>query len=188
MFRLYFNIFWGKEKNSHSEHTPHESPLIMTVPLLILALLSCVTGFIPFSKFVSSDNLGFGMHIDMTVALSGIAVAVVGIGIATALYMRGSNRPERIAQALGGLYRATLHKFYMDELWQFITKSVIFKCICAPIAWFDRHVIDATMNGLATVTHKTSASIKGLQSGQVQFYTWIFLIGALIAGIVALCV
>ncbi|MDR1592145.1 MAG: NADH-quinone oxidoreductase subunit L [Prevotellaceae bacterium] len=188
MFRLYYSIFWGKEKVHHGEHKPHESPLIMTVPLLILALLSCVTGFIPFSKFVSSDNLGFDMHIDMTIALSSIAVAVVGIGVATALYMRGGDLPQKIAQRLGGLYRATFHKFYMDEVWQFITKSVIFKCICAPIAWFDRHVIDATMNGLATVTQKTSASIKGLQSGQVQFYTWIFLIGALVIGILALCV
>ena len=180
MFRLYFNIFWGKKKEYDAHHKPHESPMTMALPLIILAVFSVFTGFIPFSSLISSDNMPFEMHIDMTVATLSVVVAVIGIAVATMLYMKGSDKPAKIAKSLGGLYTATLHKFYIDEIWMFITRSVIFKWICIPIAWFDRHVIDAAMNGLAWSTQKASSSIKGLQSGQIQFYAWIFVFGSIL--------
>jgi len=180
MFRLYFNIFWGKKKEYSEHHKPHESPMTMALPLIILAVFSVVTGFIPFSKFISTDNLGFTMHIDPVVATSSIVVAVIGIAVAFVLYAKGSDKPAKIAHSLGGLYKATLNKFYIDEIWMFVTKSIIFKWICIPIAWFDRHCVDGFMNGLAWTTQKVSSSIKGLQSGQVQFYAWFFVIGAIV--------
>ena len=71
----------------------------------------------------------------------------------------------------------------------FITHKIIFDRVCRPIAWFDRHVIDGTMNGLAYVTNKASFAIRGLQSGKIQSYVWIYLVGALLLGIItALCV
>jgi NADH-quinone oxidoreductase subunit L len=179
MFRLYFGIFWGKPKTYDAHHSPHESPWVMVVPLLVLAALACVTGFIPFGEYVSADNKAFHTHIDLTVAASSIAVALAGIGIALAFYARGSSVPSRIAAGLGWFYRAVHRKFYMDEIWMFITKRVIFRYISNPIAWFDRHVIDHTMDGAGTVTERASSAIKGFQSGRVQFYTWVFIIGAL---------
>jgi NADH-quinone oxidoreductase subunit L len=62
----------------------------------------------------------------------------------------------------------------------FVTKKIIFKRISTPIAWFDRHVIDATMNGMASVTQWTSARTRFLQSGKVQHYAFAILLGALI--------
>ena len=57
MFRLYYGIFWGKEnKELHAHHTPHEAPATMTVPLVVLAVITCVAGFIPFGDFISSDG------------------------------------------------------------------------------------------------------------------------------------
>ena len=73
---------------------------------------------------------------------------------------------------------------------RFITHKIIFNLICRPIAWFDRHIIDGTMDAFAIVTNKTSYAIRGLQSGQVQMYVWIYLIGALLLaglGLAALC-
>ncbi len=181
MFRLYFNIFWGKEKEYDSHHKPHESPALMTVPLIILAVFSIFTGLIPFPEYVTADRLPFEGHIEwLTVATPSILVAVIGIAIAFVLYFKGSEKPAQIAKSFGGLYTATLHKFYMDEVWMFITRSVIFKYISMPIAWFDRHVIDGAMDGLAWTTHKMSSSIKGLQSGQVQLYVWIYVVGSLL--------
>jgi NADH-quinone oxidoreductase subunit L len=180
MFRLYFNIFWGKEKEYDSHHKPHESPALMTVPLIILAIFSIFTGFIHFPEYITSDKMPFAAHIEWgSVAIPSIVVAVIGICIAFVMYFKGSEKPARIAKSLGGFYTATVNKFYLDEVWMFITKSVIFKLICKPIAWFDRHVIDATMNGLAWTTQKVSHSIRGLQSGQVQLYVWIYVIGSL---------
>jgi NADH-quinone oxidoreductase subunit L len=187
MFRLYFNIFWGKEKAYDSHHKPHESPALMTVPLIILAIYSIFTGFIHFPEFISSDSTPFAAHIEwMHVAIPSIVVALTGIVIAFVLYFKGSEKPVQIAKSLGGFYTATVHKFYLDEVWMFITQSVIFKLICKPIAWFDRHIIDGAMNGLAWTTQKTSASVKGLQSGQVQLYVWVYVIGSLLIAALAL--
>ena len=62
----------------------------------------------------------------------------------------------------------------------FITHRIIFDGICKPIAWFDRHIIDGTMDMFARVTQKASFSIRGLQSGNLQMYVWVYLIGALL--------
>lgn len=174
MFRLYYNIFWGKE-HKH-EHTPHESPLIMTIPLMILAAVTCVAGFIPFGEFISSDGTAYTIHLDPQVAITSVCVAVVAILIATRLYRKGGFTTP---SSLRGLNNAAMHRFYIDEVYLFITKRVIFACVSTPIAWFDRHVIDGFMNCLATGTQWVSIGIRKLQSGNVQQYAFVFLIGAL---------
>ena len=68
----------------------------------------------------------------------------------------------------------------MDELYLFITKRVIFNHVSRPIAWFDRHVIDGSLNGLANATRWLSYSIRGLQSGQVQQHAYVILLGSLL--------
>lgn len=180
MFRLYFRIFKNGNKEYSEGHKPHESPMSMALPLIILAVFSVCTGFIPFAEFISADGQGFHMHINWTVAGMSIAVALIGIAVATVLYRKESDKPAQIAKSMGGFYKATLNKFYIDEVWMWITQTVIFKWICAPIAWFDRHIIDGTMDGIAWTTQKVSSGIKGLQSGQVQFYAWFFIAGSLV--------
>ena len=71
----------------------------------------------------------------------------------------------------------------MDELYLFVTKKIIFRYISEPIAWFDRHVVDATMNGIAFVTQNVSLRIKGFQSGQLQKYGFVFVTGAILLAI-----
>lgn len=177
MFRLYFNIFWGKE-HVH-EHTPHESPWAMTLPLIFLSLVTIVGGFIPFGKLITANRMPYEIHLDGAVATTSIIIALVAIGIATALYMKPKKTPTIIAQRMGCLYRATQRKFYMDELYLFVTKKIIFNSISRPIAWFDRHIIDGAIDGLAKLTTWISHRIKGFQSGNVQWYTMMFLLGTL---------
>ncbi|MDR0732953.1 MAG: NADH-quinone oxidoreductase subunit L [Dysgonamonadaceae bacterium] len=186
MWRLYYCIFWNGRKAYDEHHKPHESPRTMLVPLIVLAVFSVFSGFIPFADFISSDNTPFHTHIDWQVASLSIGAGVAGIAIATVLYLKKSKLPTQIARLLGGLYRATLHKFYIDEIWMWLTQTIIFKRICMPIAWFDRHVIDATMNGLAWTTQRSADSVKGLQSGQVQFYAWVFVAGSILIAALAL--
>jgi NADH-quinone oxidoreductase subunit L len=190
MFRLYFRIFWNTPPLNPLKGTlpsspikggkPHESPLVMTLPLVILAVFSVFSGLIPFSNFISADSIPFYTHIDWLVALLSILVAVFGIGIAVMLYFRESKKPFEIAQSLGIFYKAALHKFYLDELWMWFTKTIIFRYICEPVKWFDSNIVDGCINGLAWTTQKVSDSIKGLQLGQVQFYAWVFLFGSLV--------
>ena len=146
MFRLYYNIFWGTP--AKHEHEPHEAPGVMTTPLIILAAVTCVAGFIPFGKFVSSDGADYIIHLDWTVAGTSIAIALISIAVATVFYRKHSPIPDRLARTFSGLHRAASHRFYIDEVYLFITKRIIFNGVSRSIAWFDRHVIDGAMNGL----------------------------------------
>lgn len=184
MFRLYYRIFWGTD--TKYEHTPHEAPKTMSLPLIFLALVTCVAGFIPFGHFVSSNGLPYTIHLDMSIALMSIAVAVIGIGLATWLYKKDNDKPQRMADSFKGYYRAAYRRFYIDEVYMFVTKKIIFNCISKPIAWFDRHVVDGTMDMLASVTQNVSYGIRKLQSGQIQFYTWIFVMGVLVISLLVL--
>lgn len=195
MFRLYYGIFWGgvaprQESPSDESHTPHgnlagvphphESPLAMTIPLMFLAVVTIVAGFIPFGKFISSNGTAYEIHLDWTVAGTSIAIAVISIAIATAMYARAKQPvANALARRFRGLWTAAYHRFYIDEIYQFITHKIIFGCISRPIAWFDRHVIDGFFNFLAWSANATSDEIRGLQSGQIQQYTYVFLLGTL---------
>lgn len=184
MFRLYFGIFFNGKRDY--EHKPHESGLPMAIPLMILAVFSVFTGLIPFSEFISSDNKPFEMHIDMVVASLSVVAAIVGIVVAYTMYFKDSNKPAAVAARLKGLYTASLNKFYLDEVWMFITKKVIFNCVSRPIAWFDRHVIDGTMDNIANVTQRASHRVRGLQSGQMQRYVAFLVAGTILITILVL--
>ena len=184
MFRLYFGIFFNGKRDY--EHKPHESGLPMAIPLMILAVFSVFTGLIPFSEFISSDNKPFEMHIDMVVASLSVVAAIVGIVVAYTMYFKDSDKPAAVAARLKGLYTASLNKFYLDEVWMFITKKVIFNCVSRPIAWFDRHVIDGTMDNIANVTQKASHRVRGLQSGQMQRYVAFLVAGTILITILVL--
>ena len=182
MFRLYYGIFWGTEnKVLHAEHTPHEAPLTMTFPLMFLALVTCVAGFIPFGHFVSADGQLYDIHLDWNVAGTSIIIAVASIFLATYMYI-GERQPQAdaLAEKFGKLHRWAYKRFYMDEVYQYITHRIIFAHISKPIAWFDRHVIDGFFNFLAWGTNALSFRIRGLQSGSVQGYAYVFLLGTLI--------
>lgn len=182
MFRLYYGIFWGTENKAlHAEHTPHEAPLTMTFPLMFLALVTCVAGFIPFGHFVSADGQLYNIHLDWNVAGTSIIIAVASIFLATYMYI-GERQPQAdaLAEKFGKLHRWAYKRFYMDEVYQYITHRIIFAHISKPIAWFDRHVIDGFFNFLAWGTNALSFRIRGLQSGSVQGYAYVFLLGTLI--------
>jgi len=178
MFRLYYNIFWGKE--THYHHTPHEAPKVMTIPLMFLAVASVFTGFIPFHHLVTSDGMPFDSHIELGVAIPSVLIALVGIGIATIMYRKETLMPGKMAKSLKHLYQWSFHKFYIDEVYLFVTKKIIFRYISVPVAWFDRHVVDGTMNGIAWVITYTSNLIKGAQSGQLQKHAFVFVTGAVL--------
>ena len=181
MFRLYYGIFWGVENRElHAAHKPHEAPLTMTLPLVFLAAVTCVAGFIPFGEFVSSDGAPYVIHIDRSVAAVSLCVAAAAIALATWMYAR-DRQPvaDRLAATFSGLHRAAYRRFYIDEVYQFITHRVIFACISTPIAWFDRHVVDGFMNLLAWGANGAAWLIRDMQSGSVQRYCIWFLGGAL---------
>ena len=133
-----------------------------------------------FGKFVTADRTAYNIHLDWKIAVISVVVALIAIGIATMLYMKESKRPAALANKIRGLYNASYNKFYIDEVYMFITKKIIFNSISRPFAWFDRHVVDGAMNGMAWVTGWTSEKTKRFQSGSLQWYAWVFLAGILL--------
>jgi NADH-quinone oxidoreductase subunit L len=182
MFRLYFSVFHGHDRHYH--HTPHESPVTMTVPLIILAFGSVFAGFLPFSRLVTSDGAPFESHIEWSVAIPSVAIGLLGIGLAWVMYRKETTLPDRMASLFKHSYRWAYNKFYIDEVYIFVTKKVIFRHISQPVAWFDRHIVDGTMNGIAYMTQSVSSMIKGFQSGQLQKYGYVFITGVIALAIV----
>ena len=188
MFRLYYGIFWGTEnKQLHAEHTPHESPLSMTFPLMVLAAITIFGGFIPFGEFVSSNGHAYTIHLKASVAVTSVVVAVVAIALATWMYAR-DRQPvaDMLARRFPRLHRAAYKRFYMDEIWMFVTKKIIFRCISAPVAWFDRHVVDQFLNFMAWSTNAAGEELQPIQSGKIQSYVVWFFGGAIVLTILLL--
>ncbi len=200
MFRLYYGIFWGTEnKEAHEHHTPHEAPASMTVPLIILSVITVgvgvyttLAGFLgwggSFGSFVSATGEDYTIHFNSQVAITSTVIAILSICLATYIY-KGERQPiaDKLYAAMPKLHRAAYKRFYMDEVWLFITHKIIFNLVSKPIAWFDRHVIDGTFNFMAWGAGEAGESIRGWQSGDVRQYAVWFLTGSVAITLLLLC-
>ena len=190
MFRLYYGIFWGTEnKEAHEHHTPHEAPWTMTFPLIFLSVVTCLCGFLPFGHFVSASGQAYDIHLDWTVAGTSIVIAVASICLATYIY-KGESQPiaDRLYKQFPTLHRAAYKRFYQDEIWQYVTHRIIFRCVSTPIAWFDRHVVDGTFNFLAWGANEAGESLRPWQSGDVRQYAVWFLTGTVALTLILLSI
>jgi len=173
MFRIYVVTFWGKPRSEHAEHA-HEAPAVMLLPMGVLAVLAVVAGFIPVPSRV---YIGTGLEhhgIDWTVASVSVAVGLAGIGCACFLYSAGAKRAAAAAKALGVAYTVIKRKFYIDEVYLFVTKQIIFRFVARPIAWFDRQIVDGGVNLGGWCTRTSGAVLALFQTGQVQTYgSWL---------------
>lgn len=176
MFRLYFNIFWSKPFKSHQAEVAHhgEAPGTMLLPLIILAFFAAITGLIPFGKYVSSDGAALITELHVGFSIAPVLIALLGIIIAYYLYKKENDTPQKLATGLSGFYKAAHSKFYIDELYLFITKGIVFNLIGRPIAWFDKNIVDGGINLSATTVGYFSETIKKFQSGKVQDYAIYF--------------
>jgi len=179
MFRLYFNIFWNKEHKPHAAHHHGEGGFAMMMPLLLLAVGAAVAGFIPFGHFVSADGSPLESNFHLEFSIAPVALGLIGIFAAMWLYKKENDRPAKLAAALNGFYKAAYHKFYIDEVYLFITNKIIFNLIGRPAAWIDKNLVDGMVNATGNTTQAISEKIKGFQSGKVQQYAIYFLAGVI---------
>ena len=187
MFRLYFNIFWSKtfhkhhSTDDHGAHDDHhgEGPATMLIPLVILAIMSIGAGFVPFNKLVTSDGIALITEFNIMFSITPVLLAAGGIFIAFAFYKKENPAPQRMADNMKGLYTAAYNKFYIDEVYFFITKKIIFNLIGRPAAWIDKNIVDGLINLMADIAEIVSFLIRRLQSGRVQQYAAYFFAGVL---------
>ena len=201
MFRLYYGIFWGTEnKEAHEHHTPHEAPATMTIPLIVLCVItmgvgiySTIAGFAgwggSFGQFVNAEGTNYTIHFDTQIAATSTIIAILSICLATYIY-KGESQPiaDRLYKTFPKLHRAAYKRFYQDEIWQYVTHRIIFRCISKPIAWFDRHVVDGTFNFMAWGANEAGESLRPWQSGDVRQYAVWFLTGTVALTLILLAI
>jgi len=199
MFRLLFMTFFGDYRGAkvdehghgshgHDEHghgEPHESPMVMLAPLMILALLSLVGGLVGidnhFEHFLA-PVFGAGQTIEAAsrrteLLLMGISVvvAVLGSVLAYWLYCLRPELPQQIADSLDGFYEAVVHKYYIDELYAAVFVRPLIDG-STRILWqgVDRKIIDAAVNDAGDGARHVSDEVRHMQSGNIRSYAgWI---------------
>ena len=179
VFRALFVTFFGTYRG---EAHPHESPLSMTGPLLILAVLSAAGGFINIPKYL--DTLfpsGEESHAMGLVVIS-VVSGVIGILIAGAMYLI---RPYNAAPSTGPLYNLVYHKYYVDEAYNAVlvhplittSRSVLWRLV-------DNELIDGIVNGVAAQARNSGNALRRLQSGSTRSYAAWIVVGSVVLVVV----
>lgn len=183
MFRLYFTIFWHQTAHIHNgDHG--EGGAAIKIPLIILSVGAALAGFIHFGNFVTADGSPTTASIEIQSAMLPVSLAVTGILLAAWLYKEKNDRAEKFTSYIGGLYQVVYHKFYIDEIYLFITEKIIFNLIGKPAAWLDKNIVDGAVNATGDTTISVAEKIRGMQSGKVQQYTVYFLVAVLSLAII----
>ncbi|MGB9667823.1 MAG: NADH-quinone oxidoreductase subunit L [Thermosulfidibacteraceae bacterium] len=196
MFRLIFLTFFGKPRDKHLVEHAHESPLIMTIPLIVLAIGSILVGFaaiLPNGGFEGFVNKALvlrevgGHHEEEAsfLIILSVVVALIGIGIAYSMYIKFAPDPRRLSQTLRPLYLLLYNKYYVDEIYfaLFINPTVE---ISRWALWkfVDVMIIDGIVNGVANFFGVVSSVVRRIQTGYIPDYGWLVIIGViLICGI-----
>jgi NADH-quinone oxidoreductase subunit L len=182
-FRAYFLTFWGEERIPHEagEHA-HESPPVMTIPLMILAVGAVFAGFLlwPFKTLIArTPNLGPIHELEIShlaVLAASIAVVAAGIALAWWMYVRSPGMADRWATNLQALYQMSLNKLHLDELY--------YALVVAPLAglamacrFLDLHVLDSIVDHLGQIPAFIGQLFRPIQNGLVQFYALTMALG-----------
>jgi len=201
MFRAVFMTFHGKSRVDHEvAHHLHESPGMMTVPLILLAILSTIGGFIGFPigegwnqfneflspVFASSTALAAaktaeaGHHaVGFEVAMMIVSMVIAGLGILLAyrMYIKKPSLPDRLAESYKVPYELIANKYWVDEIYHFFFVGPLIRFSVFLWKIFDDILVDGTVNGVGAVVRGGSEVFKRLQTGYVQNYALSILVG-----------
>ncbi|CAK8714358.1 NADH-quinone oxidoreductase subunit L [Candidatus Electronema halotolerans] len=183
MFRFFFLIFHGEARSQL--HHVHEDPW-MTWPIIALTVPTILAGLLEhtFVEQVLPPHLSEVSHFAHPGWLPWLATLVAAIGIGGAWLLYGEGKTEKAAalqKAFGPLHTVVQNKFYIDELYLFITHKIIFNGIAASIKWFDRNVVDGVMNLCGWLLHLGGKGVRLVQNGELHLY-----LGATVVGLIAL--
>ncbi|HEV2320092.1 MAG TPA: proton-conducting transporter membrane subunit, partial [Verrucomicrobiae bacterium] len=190
-FRLFFVVFGGKEKSEMASHA-HESPMVMTLPLIVLAVFSFIGGFIGVEGVYNrifphqpEKSAGFASTIFAPFAHSPLAASLgilaffIGLACAYLLYANAERDP--LPEKLGGLATAMKNKFYFDEIYE-ATFVRAHDFIAALADWIDRWLVEGLCIGsIRGITDLSGRGLRFFQTGNLQTYAFLFVLGVAVA-------
>ncbi len=212
MFRLCFVTFFGKPRDQQKFDHAHESPKVMTIPLMVLAFLAVFAGWVGipwlkhgYSSFVYHHH---PHHAEPSYVLMIVStlVALTGIYLAYAMYYKKSISADKLKQKFSFIYKVLYNKYYFDELYHAVIINPLLKLCDFLFArvdvgvvdrlvngtgnftvflsdvkeWFDSHIVDGAVNGLAYVTRGVGSGLRRVQTGQLQNYAFIIFFGVVL--------
>ena len=200
MFRLLFMTFYGPSRVEPAKaHHVHESPLVMAVPLIVLAILSTIGGWVGLPEGILWGNAfehflvpiaptmtagpatvaGAGLSPPVASAIA-LTVALIGIAIAWIFYLQNPGLPARLAENLRGLYRLLLGKYYIDDLYNlFISRPLFWISQFVLFRGIDAGVIDGIVDGTGLGIENSGEGLRRVETGNVQHYAFAYLLGAI---------
>jgi NADH-quinone oxidoreductase subunit L len=184
MFRLLILTFLTPSRMDHeTEHHVHESPWSMTSVLVVLAVLSAIGGFFhvylflePVMPLPETDHAL--EHLEWPLIILAVVVGLAGLAAAVYVYRGGLARAERLERRFPRLHRLLSGKYYVDELYEAV--------LGRPLHWIserlflglgDRRIIDGTLHGLASLAQRAAGRLSSVETGQLQQYLWLALMG-----------
>ena len=195
MFRLYFLTFRGSFRGTHDqEHHLHESPRSMTMPLIILAVLSIVGGFIGIPEVLGGKHMLEGFlkpvfadsatrlihHLPETTEylLMGVAVTVMAISLyyAYTVYVKKNTLPAAESEELPPLHKLVYNKYWIDELYESLITKPLDLLSEGLHKLVDNQIVDGIVNGTGTVVNWLSGTIRLVQTGNIGFYVFVMVI------------
>jgi NADH-quinone oxidoreductase subunit L len=209
MFRLCFVTFFGKPRDKHRFDHAHESPKVMTIPLMALAFLAIFAGWVGipwlkhgYSTFVYHHHPHHAEPSYILMIISTL-VALTGIYFAYAMYYKKSISPEKLKAKFSFIYKLLYNKYYFDELYHAVIINPLLK-LCSFLftkldvgvvdwlvngvgnftvflsdvkEWFDSHIVDGAVNGMAYLTGGIGSGLRRIQTGQLQNYAFVIFFG-----------
>jgi len=203
MFRLVYLTFMGKERIAKDKN-PHESPKVITTPLIALGVLSVIGGFIGIPALFSGEGGNKFEHwlepifknaelklahyqtyphsTEITLMIVSIILAVTGIMVARSIYLKNPSFADKMKSKFYGIHKILWNKYFIDEFYNWLIVTPIYK-LSESVLWkiTDAKLIDGTVNGLASIINSISTRIRKFENGIAQFYALIMAVGIAIA-------
>jgi NADH-quinone oxidoreductase subunit L len=198
MFRVVFMTFHGSSRvDSHVAHHLHESPGMMTVPLMILAVLSVVGGFIGFpiveggNKFneflapvfvkgAAAEAAHHAVSFEVAMMLVSMAIAGLGILLAYKMYIQNPRLPDQLVERYPAPYSLVANKYWVDEIYNWVFVGPLVRLSVFLWRKIDDLLVDGAINGVAAVARGGSEVFKRLQTGNIQGYALSILVGVVL--------
>jgi len=177
MGRLFLVVFWGNPGPHHGAghgHEAHESPAVMTIPLIFLAVLSTIGGFIGIPHFLFPQEAP--EELDMKVAIISSVIALLGLGVSYMIYGKRT-ATDPLVNMLGGFYSTLKNKFYFDIVYGWYVDCVQ-QNVALFLSRFEKEfIIRLVLGSLTNLVRSGGKAFRYLQNGIVQFYAMIFVLG-----------